>query len=400
MSRYILFFITEDWYFWSHRLPVARAARDAGFKVIIATRTHRHKERIEKEGFEIVPLKLERRNTNLFKELICIFQIIRIYRQKRPVIAHHVGLKPVLYGSLAARLCGAPGVVNALAGLGYIFVGKSLKASILKRFAVFAYRLAFSGRNTIGIFQNPEDLEVFIDAGIVKSEKAVLIRGSGVDTLHFINCPELASVPTIVLASRMLWNKGVGELVDAARQLAKDEVNFRIVLVGIPDSENPASIPKGILSAWQDEGIVEWWGHSEDMPQVLSKAHIVALPTTYGEGVPKILLEAASSGRPIVATDVPGCREIVRNNENGFLIPPHDSRSLANALKILVNDPKLRRRMGARGREIVEAEFSEEHVVKETLDVYRGFLGEKPSSTGELSGEKRYEENESTCYRT
>jgi len=239
---------------------------------------------------------------------------------------------------------------------------------------VFAYRSAFLARNTIGIFQNPEDLKLFIDAGIVKSEKAVLIRGSGVDTSSFIPLPEPEGVPVILLASRMLWDKGVGVFVDAVRQLRKDGENCRAVLVGSPDPENPASIPEETLHRWHTEGIVKWWGYRDDMPEVLSETHIVALPTTYGEGVPKVLIEAASSGRAIVATCVPGCREIVRHNINGLLVPPHDSKALAEAIKKLIKDQELRTIMGTRGRKIAEAEFSEEIVVRKTMEVYKNII--------------------------
>ena len=374
MKLRILFFVTEDWYFWSHRLPIARAARDADFDVLIATRTNQHKDRIENEGFKLIPIGLERKSRNIFKEILSILEIVRIYRREKPDIVHHVAVKPVLYGSWAARIAGISSVVNALAGLGLIFVAQGYRVKVLKRFVVFAFRTAFSAKNTIGIFQNPEDLKLFVDAGIVKSEKAVLIRGSGVDVSHFIYLPEPAGIPTIVLASRMLWNKGVGEFVEAAKILRKDGVKCRMILVGNPDSENPASISEETLRRWHAEGIVEWWGHRKDMPEVFAQSNIVALPTTYGEGVPKVLIEAASCGRAIVATDVPGCREIVRHNENGFLIPPRDSKSLAGALKVLIKDPELRARMGVRGRKIVEAEFSEEIVVKQTMEVYERLI--------------------------
>lgn len=376
MKPRILFFITEDWYFWSHRLPIARAARDTGFEVLIATRVDQHKERIEKEGFKLIPIHLVRRNKNIFREIFNTLEIIKIYRREKPDIVHHVAMKPVLYGSWAARIAGIPAVVNALAGLGFIFVAQGCKTFILRRLVIFAYRSAFSAKNTIGIFQNPEDLKLFVDASVVKSEKAVLIRGSGVDTSHFIHLPEPTGIPIIVLASRMLCDKGVGEFVDAARQLRKDGVSCRAVLVGNPDPENPASIPEKTLRLWHFEGIVEWWGHREDIPEVFAKSNIVVLPS-YREGLPKVLLESASCGRAIVATDVPGCKEIVCHNENGLLITPYDSKALADALKVLIKDPELRAKMGARGREIVEAEFSEEIVVKQTMEVYERLLSQK-----------------------
>lgn len=373
MNPKILFFITEDWYFWSHRLPIARAARDAGFEVLIAARVDQHKERIEKEGFRLIPIGLKRKSKNIIKEFYSILEIIRIYRKEKPDIVHHVAVKPVLYGSWAARIAGVRSVVNALAGLGFIFVAQGWKAKVLRRLVVFAYRSAFSAKNTLGIFQNPEDLKLFIDAGIVKREKVALIRGSGVDVSHFIYLSEPAGIPTIVLASRMLWDKGVGEFVEAARILKNYGIECRMILVGNPDPENPASILEETLRGWHAEGIVEWWGHREDMPEVFTQSNIAVLPS-YREGLPKVLLEAASCGRAVVATDVPGCREIVRHNENGLLIPPHDSKSLTEALKILIKDTELRAKMGARGREIVEAEFSEEIVVKQTLELYERLI--------------------------
>lgn len=377
MNPKILFFITEDWYFWSHRLPIARATRDAGFEVLIATRVNKHKERIKNEGFKLIPIGLGRKSRNIYKEILSIFEIVKIYRREKPDIVHHVAVKPVLYGSWAARIAGISDVVNALAGLGLIFVAQGWKAKVLRRLVVFAYRSAFSAKNVIGIFQNPEDLRLFIDVGVVKRKKTVLIRGSGVDVSHFIHLPEPAGIPTVVLASRMLWYKGVGEFVEAAKMLKRGGIECHMILVGNPDPENPASISEETLRGWHSEGIVEWWGYREDMPEVFSQANIVVLPTSYGEGIPKILLEAASCGRPIVATDIPGCREIVRHNENGLLIPLSDSKALADAIEFLIKNPELRAKMGARGRKIVEAEFSKEIVIKQTMEVYERLLSQK-----------------------
>lgn len=371
MKPRLLFFVSEDWYFWSHRLPIARAARDAGFEVLVACRVDQHQERIEKEGFKLIHIGLKRKSKNIFKEIFSVLEIVRIYRRERPDIVHHVAVKPILYGSLAARIAGVPAVVNAMAGLGFIFVAQGLKASILRYLIIFAYRLVFFPKNTIGIFQNPEDLKLFVDARIVKKEKTVLIRGSGVDTSRFIYLPEPAGIPTLVLAARMIWDKGVSNFVGAARILKNNGVVCRMILVGSPDLENPKSIPEKTLRSWNSEGIIEWWGHREDMLEVFAQSNIVVLPTTYGEGVPKILIEAASCGRAIVATDVPGCREIVRHNINGFLISTGDSTILADTLKVLIENPKLRVKMGVLGREIVEREFSEKIVVCKTVDIYK-----------------------------
>ena len=370
MNRRLLFLVTEDWYFWSHRLPIARSARDEGIEVLIAAIINKHKERIEKEGFRLIPIGLKRKSKNIIKEIYSILEIIRIYRKEKPDMVHHVAIKPILYGSFAAWLTGVPNVVNAVTGLGFIFIKKGWLASAIRELIVFIYRLAFLSKNTFAIFQNPEDLKLFVDLHIVKNNRAVLIRGSGVDTAHFLNLPEPAGIPVITLASRMLWDKGIKELVDATRQLHNNGVRCRTVLVGIPDADNPASIPEHVLRDWHADGIVEWWGYRSDIADVFAKSNIVVLPS-YREGLPKVLLEAASCGRSIVTTDVPGCREIVRNNINGFLVPPYDSKSLVVALKALIQDSKLRARMGTRGREIVIAEFSEEIVVKQTLELYK-----------------------------
>jgi glycosyltransferase involved in cell wall biosynthesis len=258
-----------------------------------------------------------------------------------------------------------------------MFVAQGWKAKALRKIVIFAYRSTFLAKNTVGIFQNPDDLKLFVGTGIIKSEKALLTLGAGVDTSRFIYLPEPVGSSTVILVSRMLWDKGIGEFVKAAEMLKKDGVNCHMVLVGKPDPENPTSISEETLRNWDSKGVVEWWGYREDMPKVFAQSNIVVLPTTYGEGVPKVLIEAASCGRAIVATDVPGCREIVRDNENGLLIPPHDPKSLASALKTLIGNAALRAKMGRYGRKIVETEFSEEIVVRQTMAVYEKLLSEK-----------------------
>ena len=369
MNLRILFLVTEDWYFWSHRLPIARFVKNQGIEVLIVTRINQYKEHIENEGFRVIPINLKRKSKNIIREIHSILEIIRIYRKEQPDIVHHVAIKPILYGSLAAWVAGVPCVVNAFTGLGFLFIKKGRVASAVRKLIVFIYRLAFLSKNIFAIFQNPEDLKLFVDLHIVKKNRSVLIRGSGVDIAHYRNLSEPDGIPVITLASRMLWDKGIKELVNATRQLHNNGVKCRTVLVGGPDPDNPASIPEHVLNDWHAEGIVEWWRHRSDIAEIFAKSNIVVLPS-YREGLPKVLLEAASCGRSIVATDVPGCREIVRDCENGFLVPPYDSKSLAAALKTMIQDSKLRERMGTRGREIVMAEFSEKIVVKQTMELY------------------------------
>jgi len=224
------------------------------------------------------------------------------------------------------------------------------------------------------IVQNPDDLQRLAKECDVDPNRITLIKGSGVDLKQFYPSQEPIGVPLVVLASRMLWNKGIGEFVEAASILNKEGVAARFALVGESDDHNPLSIPGSRLKKWHADNRVEWWGYRTDMPSVLAQASVVCLPSYYGEGVPKILIEAAASGRPIVTTDMPGCREIVRDGENGLLVPVRNSRELARALGRLINDAPLRREMGYRGRRIVESEFSVESVVEETIQVYEEML--------------------------
>ena len=373
-KRKILFLVTEDWYFWSHRLPLAKAAIANGYEVVLATRVTDHEKRIIDQGIRLIPLGLKRRSKNPFHEFSSILELIRIYKAERPDLVHHVALKPVLYGSIAARICGIKSVVNAVAGLGYVFVASGVKGVLLRSMMTGLYKLAFSHRNCMGVFQNPEDSKVFIDRGIIQPEQSVLIRGSGVNTKLFSPVPEVDGVPKIILASRMLWDKGVGELVEAAGILKRQGVAGSVILAGQPDPENPASIPEKTLARWNSEGVVSWLGFRDDIAELLNQSHIAALPSSYREGVPKGLLEAAAAGLPLVATDVPGCREVVRPDVNGFLVPPRDPEGLARVLNILLQDREMRRRMGRASREIAVNEFSEEQVVESTLSLYESLL--------------------------
>jgi len=367
----LLYFVTEDWFFCSHFLDRAVAAQQAGFQVSVLTRVNRHGQTILDNDINLIPLALERSKINPLREISLIKSLVSLYHRERPDIVHHVALKPILYGSLAAKIAGIRSIVNAPVGMGYVFSSKQLKARFLKPLVLLAYRLLLNPFNSVAVFENPDDLTYFKKLGIVKYSR--LIRGAGVNTLQFGSSNEPNEVRVVLLAARMLWDKGVGEFVEAAKILQQQSISARFVLVGAPDKENPESINQSQLLEWQDAGIIEWWGQHEDMPQVFAQAHIVCLPS-YREGLPKVLIEAAACGRPIVATDVPGCREIVRHNENGLLVPAKDPQALAVALNRLLNDAELRESMGKRGRAMVEAEFSTEHVVEQTLQLYKELL--------------------------
>jgi glycosyltransferase involved in cell wall biosynthesis len=369
--RKIIFLIAEDWYFWSHRLSLARAALRNGYEVIIATRVSKHGQKILDEGFRLVPLSLSRESYSPLKELRTIIELRRLYGKERPDVVHQVALKPVLYGSIAALGRGNIKVINALAGLGYLVASSTLKARILRIgvWSAFGFLLRRSGSRVI--FQNEEDRDAIITTLKVPPENTVLIRGAGVDLETF--CPatqEPAGTPVVILPSRMLWNKGVKEFVEAARLLRAEGVKARFVMVGDTDSASPSGMPRQQLAAWHEEGAIEWWGRLEEMASVYQGATLVCLPSHGGEGVPKSLLEAAACGRAIVTTNVPGCRDVVHDNVNGLLVPAKNVTELATAIRRLLEDPILRYRMGIAGREIASREFSEQLVVKNTLLLY------------------------------
>ena len=369
----ILYLVTEDWYFVSHRLGLARAVRDAGCDVTVVTRTRDHEDVIRREGFRLVSFLLPRSKFSLISEIKSIVNLIRVYRQERPDLVHHVALKPSLYGSLAALLASVPTVVNAVTGLGFVFTAGHWLRSVLQPLVRITGRLLLSRANSRIIVQNPNDMETLESAGIIRHGRSSLIRGSGVNLLEFPPQPDPTGVPTVAMVSRLLWNKGVGELVEAARILRNRGFKMRTLLIGMPDPDNPTSISEEQLCEWHDDALVQWWGYRDSIADVWRQAHVAVLPS-YREGLPKSLLEAASCARPIVATDVPGCREIVRPGENGILVPIHDAQSLADALETLLRDDKLRRAMGAKSRALVEDQFRQERVVSETLKVYESLL--------------------------
>ena len=369
----IIYFVSEDWYFCSHRLPIARKALADGFKVVVITRINKHGDIIKSEGFELEPIEIKRGGVNLVSEFKTLFALYSCYKKYNPDIAHHVALKPVIYGTLVARFIGSIKIVNAMAGLGFVFISNKKRVKLLRFFIHRLFRFLFDNKNGQLILQNKDDLEYFLKNKLVKKDRVKLIRGSGVDINKFIPVEECIGIPIVMLASRMLWDKGVGEFIEAAKILKQEGVEARFVLVGKVDSENPASISNSQLNEWNELGTVEWWGERSNMYEVLAQAHIVCLPS-YREGLPKVLLEAASCGKPIIATDVPGCREIVHDGENGVLVPLKDANSLADAIKELVNNPNKRERMGENGRRLVEREFSEEIVAFQTSRVYRKFL--------------------------
>lgn len=368
-NRLILFVVNDAGFFISHRLPLALAAKEQGYDVCVATPPGDGVEQIKAEGLRYKEVSLSRSGANPLAELRTIWNLYRLYRALQPLIVHHVTIKPVLYGTLAARMARVYAVVNAISGLGFVFLAQGWFSAMARSAVLTSYRWLFSRKRLWVIVQNRDDYDFLLDKGCLSRDKIELIRGSGVDIDYFTMSAQRDDPPLVVLPGRMLWDKGVGEFVEAAQQLHRIGIEARFALVGGIDPSNPESVPAQRLAQWAREGDVEWWGNRQDMPAIYRDAHIVCLPS-YREGLPKVLLEASAIGRPIVATDVPGCREAVIEGVNGFLVPARQSGPLAEALRCLITNPALRQTMGQKGRAMAEAEFSIRYVVERHLAIY------------------------------
>jgi glycosyltransferase involved in cell wall biosynthesis len=376
----LLFVVTEDWYFWSHRLDLARVAARAGFDVSIATRVAEHGERIQREGFRLFPIKMYRRSRNPFVELGAVLELVRLYRREQPMIVHHVALKPILYGSIAARWARVPVVVNAFAGLGYAFTDQRRRGGFLLACLRQALRLLLKLNRSVVVFQNRDDRDLFVREHMVALPQTRIIPGSGIDTETFSIRPVPSGDPIVLLASRMLWDKGIGDFIEAVRHLKSAGVSARFVLVGRCDEHNPAAIAPEQIHQWVHEGLVEYWGHCDDMAATFARATVVVLPS-YREGLPKALLEGAACGKPLVATDVPGCRDIVTHGVNGLLVPLRNSATLAAAIDTLLRDSSRAFAMGVAGRETIVRRFSIEQIAGQTVELYRELLAGQGTGT-------------------
>ena len=370
----ITFFISEDWYFCSHRLPIAQEIIKKGGRVTLITRVDKCEEEIKKEGIRLISLrKFKRRLQSPLVEFLSILECIRIYKKESPQIVHQVALKPIIYGTIAARIAGAKSIVNAFAGMGSLFTSDTSKHTSLQKIVMFFMRILFKSQNVHLIFQNDHDLNLFLKHRVIKQNQAILIRGSGVNLKSYCTEPVPAGLPVVLLPSRMLRDKGVGEFVEAAKMVNDKNKKARFVLVGSPDPENPSSIKSSIISKWVDAGWVEWWGYQTDMPDVYAKSQIVCLPS-YREGLPKVILEAAASCRAVITTNTIGCHDIVKHGVNGLLIPPRDATALAVAISYLLSHPEESYRMGLNGREMVEDGFTLEKTIEDTLSLYKSLL--------------------------
>lgn len=367
--RKLLIVVNVDWFFLSHRLPLALAARDAGLDVHVATSVIGPARAIERYGFTLHPITINRQSTGLINALQLTYTLYVLIRKISPDVVHLVTIKPVLLGGLAARIARVPKVIAAISGLGFVFTAYGIVAAIRRSVVSSLYRFALSRPNVRVIFQNEDDQALLQRYAGIQEAQVVRIRGSGVDLNSWPVQPLPPGPPLVVMAARLLVDKGLHEFVEAAR-LLQGHVGARFVLVGDVDPGNPTNVPRKQIEQWASEGVIEWWGHQDNMQKVLAAAHVVTLPS-YREGLPKVLIEAAASGRAVVTTDVPGCRDAVEAGRTGLLVRPRDAKALANAIRELLDNPLHIRAMGQAGRLLAEQAFDIRQVIDQHLALYQ-----------------------------
>jgi glycosyltransferase involved in cell wall biosynthesis len=369
----LLFVVNVDWFFISHRLPIALGARSAGYEVHVATGLTNCAHLFANYGLILHPIYLERGDTSLLGLFRTFFGILTVCLRVRPKVIHLVTIKPVLLGGIIARLLGLKRIVASVSGLGYIFIAKGSKASLRRLIVSSLYRLALFHDGIRVIFQNPDDRLSLCKLSSLPFSKTVLIPGSGVSLSSYSPSDLPPGIPVVLFAARLLSSKGIYEFVDAASQLT----GARFVIAGQFDKDNRDCIDPAQLNQWVENGWVEYWGYSDAMANVLSQASMVVLPS-YREGLPKVLIEAAACARPVITTDVPGCRDAIDPDVTGLLVPAQDSNALKVAIQHLLDNPELCKAMGRAGRALAERKFDVKQVVETHLDIYAELIAENP----------------------
>ncbi|KAF1687177.1 glycosyltransferase family 1 protein [Pseudoxanthomonas broegbernensis] len=375
----LVLYANTDWYLYNFRHALAVALRDAGHEVLLVSPPGDYGPRLRASGLRWEPLPMDRRSLDPLREAVLLWRLWRLFRRERPALVHGFTIKCAVYGALVARLAGVRARVGAVAGMGYVFTSHDRRARRLRLPVKLLMRLAFAGRGTRLVLQNPDDVSVFREAGLVPEAKIRLIEGSGVDCGRFSPAESRTGGAhlRVLLPARLLWDKGLAEYAEAARRLRAEGRRTVFLLAGTSDPGNPAAVDESTVAGWVDEGRIEWLGHVDDMPTLFRSVDVVVLPS-YREGLPKGLIEAGACGLALVTTDVPGCREVVRHEADGLLVPPRDARALAEAIGRLDDDRALLARLGRAARAKAVERFDERIVIQRTLEVYRELLGGPP----------------------
>lgn len=370
----VLLFANTDWFLYNFRLALALALRDAGCDVVLVSPDGPYGKKIRDSGLRWIVAPMDRRSLNPLREIRLLLWLRNLIRDERVDVIHSFTLKCVVYGSLAAKAVGVRGRISGIDGLGYVFSSSDLKARVLKPLVWALMRFALKGRDMRLILLNRDDVRVFRESGFIADSQISLIPGAGVNCTRFsVRAVSAAGMPMrVLLAARLLWDKGVSEFVDAARILKSEGRAVSFLIAGSPDVGNPAAVPEDAVKSWVDEGVVQWLGHVDDMAALLSSVDVVALPS-YREGLPTSLIEAGACGIPLVTTDAPGCRDVVTDEVDGLLVPVGDSMALARAIARLQDTPVLAARLGAAAKRKVKLEFDEKIIIEKTLKVYEDF---------------------------
>jgi len=369
-NKKVLIIVNAEWYFRLHWLPLILGLKKENYNITVVTSDERNQTAaIRKTGVRTITLPYSRKTLNPFVEFLKLVFLMKIIFSFKPTILHNITIRPIIIGTIAGRMLSVPYIVNSITGLGYSFLRGGLWGHFFKKTIMTSYKILFSKSNTIISFQNRDDRNFFVKNKIVPRHKTNVILGVGVNTSKFRNQPIPFEGRKVIMATRMLWDKGVMEFVNAAKLLSDIKPALKMILVGIPDDGNPQSVPQNMLKRWNENNTIEWWGYRNDMPNVIKEACIIVLPS-YREGLPTILIEAASVGRPIITTNVPGCREVVRDGVNGFLIPIKDHHVLAERIKTLMDEPKLMSSMGKKSQVLVRARFKYELILSQYINLY------------------------------
>ena len=375
IKKKIIINLTEDWFFVSHFIGRALDAKKAGYDVYISCKEKKSRKYIEGKGIKFFSLPLDRRGINPIYEFYILLKYFYVFNKVKPDIVHNVGPKPIIYGSIIAKLLKIKSVINAPIGMGFVFTSSSIKAKLLKRVLLFLFGITLNqhhGKNKKNrvIFENSDDMNYFIKAKIVRFNEAILIRGAGIEIDEkLIKKQKENEIIKVALVARMLKDKGIYEFVEAAKILKSKKIKCRFLLIGDIDKKNPTSLKKSILEEWNDQKIIEWLGWVENVKDILLETDILCLPS-YREGLPKSLLEGAAIGLPLVTCNTVGCREVVLDGINGYLVPIKESKKLALAILKLIENRELRVSMGKESLRIAKSKFSSEIINYQTISIY------------------------------
>ncbi len=363
----ILYVVNVDWFFISHRLPIAIEAKKRNYDIYVATKLTKYKEKLIAQGFKVHDLKLNRKSENPLEIIYSLFNLLKIIYKVNPDIIHAITIKPILLSGLAGFLFKKIKFIYAISGLGFTFSSKGLKSEIRRFLILSFYRIILINKNFKIIFQNKSDMNQISKVTFLNSQNSFIINGSGINLKEFKPSEFNKNNFNVLLASRLLYSKGIKDFIDASKLVTG--ASFSIA--GSFDLENKDCIPEDIFYKWIDDSNVKYLGDVKNMSQLINKNNIIVLPSFYGEGLPKILIEASACGRAIITTNNPGCRDAIENNITGILIPPQDANALAKAIQKLVNNPRLCKKMGRKGRLLAEKKYDINKIVEKHLYIYQ-----------------------------